>query len=86
MSNDFNYTQSEVDEITSYAVKVTQEMVDQIKADGMEEVKSKMVFFHTHMIFRYGADIVEAKADAFDELKAWLDKKTNGSSIEEDNE
>lgn len=62
-----------------------QETTDQVKADAMEDVKRKMRFIHWQMKERYGADITEAKADAFDELKAWLDKKTNGSSIEEDN-
>ena len=73
------------DEITSYTVKVTQEMIDQIKADAMEDVKRKMRFIHWRMEERYGADISEAKADAFDELEAWINEKTNGSSIEEQN-
>lgn len=42
------------------------------RADAIEEVKSKMISFHTDAIFQYGADIIEAKSDAFDELKDWL--------------
>lgn len=46
-----------------------------VKADAIEEVKSKMISFHTDAIFQYGADIIEARADAFDELKDWLDEQ-----------
>lgn len=39
---------------------------------AIDEVKSKMISFHTDAIFQYGADIIEARADAFDKLKDWL--------------
>lgn len=42
------------------------------RADAIEEVKHQMISLHTDMIFRYGADIIETKCDAFDELKKWL--------------
>lgn len=47
------------------------------RSDAFEEVNSKVVSFHTDMIFRYGMNIVEARADAFDELKNWLKEQTN---------
>lgn len=47
-----------------------------IRIDAIEEVKSKMISFHTDKVFQYGADIIEAKADAFDELKDWLEKQS----------
>lgn len=45
---------------------------ERIRADAIEEVKRQMISLHTDMIFRYGADIIEARCDAFDELKEWL--------------
>lgn len=57
-----------VDEVKN---KVT-EAYQQGRADAIEEVKSKMISFHTDAIFRYGTDIIEARADAFNELKDWL--------------
>lgn len=46
------------------------------RAKILAEVKSKMISFHTDKIFQYGTDIIEAKADAFDELKDWLEKQS----------
>ena len=45
------------------------------RADAIEEVKSKMISFHTDAIFQYGADIIEARVDAFDELKDWVEEQ-----------
>ena len=38
----------------------------------LEEIQNKMISLHTDMIFRYGVDIIEGRADAFGELKDWL--------------
>lgn len=46
-----------------------------VRAEVIEEVKSKMISFHTDAIFQYGADIIEARADAFDELRDWLEEQ-----------
>lgn len=43
--------------------------------DAIEEIKHQMISLHTDMILRYGADIIEAKCDAFDELKKWLEEQ-----------
>mgnify|MGYP003292815259 CR=1 FL=1 len=51
----------------------------QIRAEAIEEVKSKMISFHTDAIFQYGADIIEAKSDAFDELRDWLKEQNMGN-------
>lgn len=47
-------------------------MYNKGRADAINEIKHQMISLHTDMIFRYGADIIEAKCDAFDELKEWL--------------
>ena len=44
----------------------------QIRADAIDDVKHQMISFHTDMIFRYGADTIEARCDAFNELEAWI--------------
>lgn len=50
---------------------------NQIRIKVLEEVKSKMISFHTDAIFQYGTDIIEARADAFNELKDWLKEECN---------
>ena len=42
------------------------------RADAIDEVKRQIISLHTDMIFQYGADIIEARSDAFDGLKEWL--------------
>lgn len=51
--------------------------IEKIRDDVIDEVKRKMISFHTDMIFKYGADIIEAKCDAFDELENWLKEQNN---------
>lgn len=62
------------------ADKQLTEYEKQIRADAIEEVKSKMISFHTDAIFQYGADIIEARADAFDELKDWVEEQIKEQS------
>lgn len=50
------------------------------RADAIDEVKHQMISLHTDMIFQYGADIIEARCDAFDELENWLKEQNNDSS------
>lgn len=45
---------------------------EQGRADAIDDVKHQMISFHTDMIFRYGADTIEARCDAFNELEAWI--------------
>lgn len=65
------------DEWNDYLAKV----IADAKADAIEEVESKIISFHTDAIFRYGVDIIEARADAFDELKDWLKEQKWQSKI-----
>lgn len=62
--------------VAPYDVKNMQEFKKAIRTDTrlntLEEIQSKMISLHTDMIFRYGVDIIEARADAFGELKDWL--------------
>lgn len=61
----------------AYSITIDTSVHDkQIRTDAIEEVKSKMISFHTDKVFQYGTDIIEAKADAFDELKDWLEKQS----------
>lgn len=59
------------------ADKQLTEYENQIRIKVLEEVKSKMISFHTDAIFQYGTDIIEARADAFNELKDWLKEECN---------
>ena len=47
------------------------------KAEAIDEIRSKMVSFHTDAIFRYGVDIIEGRADAFNDLEKWLKEQNN---------
>lgn len=47
------------------------------RAEAIEEVESKMISAYTDAIFRYGADIPNARADAFYELKHWVKEQMN---------
>lgn len=55
--------------------KMLEEYKAKVRADAIEEVKRKMISLHTDMILQYGVDIIEGRADAFDELKDWLEKQ-----------
>lgn len=39
---------------------------------ALEDVKHQMILFHTDMKNQYGADIIEARCDAFDYLSEWI--------------
>lgn len=78
---DSGYQQGRADkyqEITAEYMLLTEKQVAEIRADTLDEVISKVVDFHADMVLRYGMDIVEARADAFDELKEWLKEQMNG--------
>ena len=53
--------------------------VKQIRAEVIDEIRSKMVSFYTDAIFRYGVDIIEGRADAFNDLEKWLKEQNNDS-------
>lgn len=71
LSKPMHFTKEQSEWIKAYVILKKQEA----KVEAFEEVKSKMISLHTDTIFQYGADIIEGRADAFDELKDWLNEQ-----------
>lgn len=71
LSKPMHFTKEQSEWIKAYVILKKQEA----KVEAFEEVKSKMISLHTDMIFQYGTDIIEGRADAFDELKDWLNEQ-----------
>lgn len=71
LSAPMHFTKEQSEWIKSYVILKRKEA----RAEAIEEVESKMISAYT--VFKYGADITEARADAFDELRHWVKEQKN---------